>query len=158
MPSNRLAHFLIVEDNDAHAELLQRSLERHRIGNTFTRVADGEAALRYVRREGEYSSSPRPDAVILDLKMPKVSGHEVIASMKADPALRAIPVVVLTTSASEIDKAKALAKNANSYVVKPIEFEAFNQMVRDLGLFWGVWNARSAEPCTAGLAQSDAAR
>jgi CheY-like chemotaxis protein len=136
----RLVHFLLVEDDDDHAELIQMTLAESRIGNTFDRVSDGEEALAYLRREGAYTDKLRPDVVLLDLKLPKVDGHEVLAQIKSDESLRGIPVVVLTTSHSEADKAKAYYNHANSYLVKPVDFDRFQQMVKDLKLYWGVWN------------------
>ena len=140
----RLVHFLLVEDDDDHAELIQMTLAESRIGNTFDRVSDGEEALAYLRREGAYTDKPQPDVVLLDLKLPKVDGHEVLAQIKSDELLRGIPVVVLTTSHSEADRAKAYYNHANSYLVKPVDFDRFQQMVKDLKLYWGVWNQPAA--------------
>ncbi|MHC4093616.1 MAG: response regulator, partial [Planctomycetota bacterium] len=125
-------HFLLVEDDDAHAELVLLGLEEGRLGNTVDRVADGAAALGYVRREGKYAQAPRPDVILLDLRLPRVEGHQVLEALKNDEDLRAIPVVVLTTSATEADKAKAYSNHANSYLVKPPDFEKFQQMIKDL--------------------------
>jgi CheY-like chemotaxis protein len=133
-------HFLLVEDDDAHAELVLLGLEEGRLGNTVDRVADGAAALGYVRREGKYAQAPRPDVILLDLRLPRVEGHQVLEALKNDEDLRAIPVVVLTTSATEADKAKAYSNHANSYLVKPPDFEKFQQMIKDLRCYWAVWN------------------
>jgi CheY-like chemotaxis protein len=127
-----------------HAELIQMTLAESRIGNTFDRVSDGEEALAYLRREGAYTNKPQPDVVLLDLKLPKVDGHEVLAQIKSDESLRRISVVVLTTSQSEADKVKAYYNHANSYLTKPIDFGRFQQMVKDLELYWGVWNQPAA--------------
>ena len=141
MPEPHLIHFLLVEDDDAHAELVARNLDRDRLHNTLDRVADGAAALDYLHRRAPYQDAKRPDVILLDLKLPKLSGHEVLAKIKAVPGLREIPVVVLTTSGAEADREKAYALHANSYVEKPLDFGTFRTMVRDLSLYWGVINA-----------------
>ena len=138
--SSRPTRFLLVEDDDAHAELVLMTLAENQISNPVDRVSDGEAALAYVRGEGSYANRLQPDIILLDLKLPKIDGHEVLAQLKADEKLRAIPVVVLTTSAAEVDKAKAYYNHANSYLIKPIDFEKFRQMVMDLRMYWSVWN------------------
>lgn len=142
---SRVVRFLLVEDNDDHAMLVQRSLKRSTVANSVERVADGVRALRYLRREGEFSECLRPDVVLLDLKLPKLDGHEVLSIIKTDPAMQAIPVVVLTTSATEADRIRAYASHANSYLVKPLDFTQFQQVVQDLTVYWGVWNQRPAE-------------
>lgn len=135
-----LMTFLLVEDDDNHAHLVMRSLKKARVHNQVFRVADGAEAIAFLRQEGEHTDKPHPDVVLLDLKLPKVSGHEVLATIKTDEALRRIPVVVMTTSDAESDRAKAYGHHANSYVVKPVDFERFRQLVSDLCLYWGVWN------------------
>ena len=138
--TTRPRHFLLVEDDDAHAELILLGLEEYQVANTVDRVADGAAALAYVRREGEHAHARLPDVILLDLRLPKVDGHEVLEVLKADDDLRAIPVVVLSTSATDADKARAYRNHANSYLVKPLDFEKFQQMIRELKLYWAVWN------------------
>ena len=138
--SSRPTRFLLVEDDDAHAELVRMAIAENQISNPVDRVSDGEAALAYVRREGSYANRLPPDIILLDLKLPKIDGHEVLNQLKADEKLRAIPVVVLTTSAAETDKAKAYYRHANSYLVKPVDFGKFHQMIKDLKLYWCVWN------------------
>jgi CheY-like chemotaxis protein len=135
-----LVRFLLVEDDDSHVAILRRNLERSRVGNAIDRVADGAAALEFLRREGVYADRMRPDVILLDLKLPKLDGHEVLAAIKSDPNLQDIPVVVLTTSNAELDRVKAYRHHTNSYLVKPIDFEQFCKMVDDLGIYWGVWN------------------
>ena len=142
--TTRPRHFLLVEDDDAHAELILLGLEENRVANTVDRVADGAAALAYVRREGDHAHARRPDVILLDLRLPKVDGHEVLEVLKTDDDLRAIPVVVLSTSATEADKARAYHNHANSYLVKPVEFEKFQQMIQEFKLYWAVWNEASA--------------
>jgi CheY-like chemotaxis protein len=139
----RLLDFLLVEDDDDHAEIVLRSLEKNRVANTVHRVADGEEAVKYLRGEGSYAGRPRPDVVLLDLRLPKLDGHEVLKIIKTDPQLLTIPVVVLTTSDAESDRARAYEHHANSYIVKPVDFAQFRQMVSDLSLYWGVWSPPS---------------
>lgn len=134
---------LFVEDNDDHAELVRRSLEDHRVANHIEHVSDGEQALDYLFRRGEFEDpeeNPRPDVILLDLRLPKVDGLEVLKAIKGDDDLRRIPVVVLTTSEKESDIAKAYDRNANAYLVKPIDFDKFVDLMRDLGFFWLAWN------------------
>jgi len=134
---------LLVEDNDDHAELVLRTFDS--LGETVTvrRLVDGEQALDYLLRRGAFtdpSSAPRPDLTLLDLRLPKVDGLEVLRQVKESEALRGMPIIVLTTSAAEADVAKAYHHHANAYLVKPIEFVEFNDLLRDLGLFWLMWN------------------
>lgn len=136
----RPARFLLVEDDDAHASLFTRALEREPLANTVDRVADGIEALAYLRREGKYRDRQTPDAVFLDLKLPKLDGLETLERIKGDAALAMIPIVMLTTSDAEPDRERAYAGHANSYVVKPTDFAQFQQMVRHLGCYWGIWN------------------
>jgi CheY-like chemotaxis protein len=110
----RLIHFLLVEDDDAHAEITIRSLKQNRVANKVDRVVDGAEALAYLRDPDR----PLPDVILLC----------------------AIPIVVLTTSDAEVDRLKAYRHHANSYLVKPIDFNRFRQMVVELSLYWGVWN------------------
>lgn len=134
---------LFVEDNDDHAELVLRSLEEYRVANHVVRVSDGAEALDYLFHRGAFSdpkTSPRPHVVLLDLRLPKVDGLEVLSRIKNDDSLRTIPVVILTTSDAEVDVARAHAHHANAYVVKPVDFSKFIDLMRDLGFFWLVWN------------------
>ncbi len=137
--------FLLVEDDDDHAEFLIRALKRARSTNQVERMGDGAQALAYLRGEGEHVGRPTPNVILLDLKLPKVDGHEVLAAIKSDPVLFTIPVVVLTTSDAESDRARAYAYHANSYLVKPIDFERFRQLIHDLEMYWGVWNRPAAD-------------
>jgi CheY-like chemotaxis protein len=138
---SRLVQFLLVEDDEDHAELVRGVLAEHRIANVFNHVWDGEQAMRYLRREGEFSGSTRPDIILLDVKLPRMDGLEVLAAIKADEKLMAIPVVMLTTSNAEMDRLEAYRHHVNSYVVKPVDFTRFSELVRTLGLYWAVWNA-----------------
>jgi CheY-like chemotaxis protein len=136
MTDSKLLRFLLIEDDDAHASITMRSLQQNRVVNVVDRVADGEQALEYLKARG----TPRPDVILLDLNLPKIGGHEILTRIKADPDLCTIPVVVLTTSDAEVDRVRAYRHHVNSYLVKPIDFERFRQLVRELSLYWGVWN------------------
>jgi len=134
---------LFVEDDMAHAEIVRRNFETSRVANRLIHVTDGQAALDYLNRQGEFSdpaTSPRPGAVLLDLRLPKVDGLEVLRQIKSDPKLLSIPVVILTTSKAEIDMVKAYALHANSYLVKPVDFTQFSQLMGIFGYYWLVWN------------------
>lgn len=134
---------LLVEDSDADAELTIRALRREKIGNRIEHVADGEEALDFLFGRGRFTgraSSPAPRLVLLDLKMPRVSGLEVLEQIKKDPRTRSIPVVIMTSSREEMDVAQSYALGANSYVQKPVGFEEFREMVKQLGMYWMVTN------------------
>lgn len=134
---------LLAEDNDAHATLVQRSLEDHDLDVDLVHVGNGEEALNYLHHRGGFAdpeSSPRPDLVLLDLRMPKVDGLEVLRRIKNDDNLHRLPVVILTTSGTETDVARAYDLRANSYLVKPVDFVKFSDLMRDLGLYWSKWN------------------
>lgn len=137
--------FLLIEDNDQHAKLVVANLERQRVLNRVDRVADGEQAIQFLRQEGAYADCPRPDVLLLDLSLPKLDGHQVLATIKKDPRLASIPVVILSTSDSPEDRRKAYELGANSYLVKPLDFDRFRQMVQDLNFYWGVWNRPAPE-------------
>jgi CheY-like chemotaxis protein len=136
----RLVSFLLVEDDEDHAQLVIRSLENNRVTNGIYHVKDGAEALDFLFRRGKYQSQSLPDIILLDLKLPKVDGHEVLRQVKSDPQLKVIPIVVLTTSAAESDRATAYEEHANSYLVKPLDFNSFRKMAEELNLYWGVWN------------------
>ena len=140
--SARRARFFLVEDDDSHALLFTRVLQRNGASITVDRVADGVEALEYLRRERPYKDRQTPDVVFLDLKMPKLDGLEALERIKSDERLLQIPIVMLTTSDAERDRALAYANHVNSYVVKPADFDQFQQMVRDVGCYWSVWNRR----------------
>ena len=137
---DRLVHFLLVEDDEDHAQLVIRNLSKGRIKNRIDHVFTGEDALDYLKNEGEYADAERPDVVLLDIQLPGIDGHDVLAAIRKDEVLKSLPVVVLTTSDAEIDRAKAYEHHANSYLVKPLNFETFRTLVNDLSLYWGVWN------------------
>ena len=137
---------LLVEDDPNHAELILRGLQDNGVANEIHHVMDGEAALDYLFRRGEYADpekSPRPHLILLDLRLPKIDGQEVLEEIKADDELRSIPVVILTTSEAERDIVRAYQNHVNSYLVKPVDFAQFAQMMRDLGFYWLYWNRQS---------------
>lgn len=134
---------LLVEDDDAHAALVMRVLEEAEVENKSYLVSDGEEALDYLFHRGKYAAkknSPRPDLVILDLRLPKLDGHDVLAAIKQSDELKVIPVVVLTTSNNEKDITLAYRKYANSYLVKPLGFSEFSEMIRVLSSYWLLHN------------------
>ena len=134
---------MLVEDNIDHAELVLRTLEEHRIANKVRHFLDGQSALDYLYRRGEYAGlgeTERPQVILLDLRLPRVDGMEVLKTIKEDADLKSIPVVVLTTSEAEKDVAKAYYNHANSYLVKPVGFEDFRKLMDDLGFYWLGWN------------------
>jgi len=134
---------LLVEDNPAHAELVMRSFEDHRVANTIVHLSDGETALEYLFQRGLYSSereSPRPHVILLDLRLPRVDGLDVLKEIKSSDKLRSIPVVILTTSEAERDAARAYEQHANSFVVKPLDFASFTNLIKELGFYWLKWN------------------
>src|SRR5581483_1741350 len=134
---------MLVEDNLDHAELVMRTLEDHRIANKIRHFTDGQTALDYLMRRGEFSdpaTTPRPHVILLDLRLPRVDGLEVLQTIKEDENLKAIPVVILTTSEAEKDVARAYYNHANSYLVKPLGYEEFRKLMEDLGFYWLGWN------------------
>lgn len=134
---------LLVEDNEDHTELILRSLRDHRMANKIFHVADGEEALDYLFRRGDYTdpaTSPRPHVILLDLRLPRVDGLEVLKEIRTSEELARTPVVILTTSRAEQDVAKAYEYHANSYLVKPVDFDSFTRLMDDLGFYWLGWN------------------
>ena len=130
---------LRVEDDVDHAELVLRCLGQHVPAATIHHVSDGQAALDYLLKP-DPPTARKPDLILLDLPMPRVDGFAVLRDVKTLPALRHIPVVVLTTSDAKRDIVRAYEMHANSYLVKPIDFAKFNLLMRDFGLYWEGWN------------------
>lgn len=134
---------LLVEDNPADVELTLRALKRNNIANKIIVVNDGEEALDFIFARGAFSDRKvenGPKVVILDLKLPKVDGLEVLRAMKSDPRTRIIPVVVLTSSKEETDIVESYRLGVNSYIVKPVDFDKFVESVRILGFYWLLFN------------------
>jgi len=142
MPERRPVDILLAEDNPDDAELTIRALKKQQLTNNIIWVKDGAAALDYILRRGEYASRPDDNLklVLLDLKMPRVDGIDVLRSIKSSPATRNIPVVVLTSSAEEKDIVSSYNLGVNSYVVKPVTFEEFAAEVVKLGCYWTLSN------------------
>lgn len=133
-------HLLLVEDNDDHAELFRRVLSRLNLPVTLTRASDGPEALDYLRQGLDQQDSVIPDMVLLDLKLPRMDGHSVLAEIKQDPNLLRLPVIILSTSNAPSDVRRAYEAHANSYLVKPVDPIEYRDMVRDLILYWSTWN------------------
>ena len=136
------AEILLVEDSPEDAEITIRGLKRANLGNKVLWLKDGEAALEYLFADGQYADrpTPRPRVVLLDLKMPKVDGLEVLKQIKADPRTRTIPVVMLTTSTQEGDMLRSYDLGVNSYLVKPVDFKQFSEEITRIGYYWVVMN------------------
>ena len=134
---------MLVEDNQAHAELTMRSFENGRLAHNIYHFVDGETALDFLFRRGPHADpeqSPRPDIILLDLHLPKVDGVQVLKEIKASVELRAIPVIILSTSSAERDIAMAYANYANSYLLKPTDFAGYKELISRLEGYWLQWN------------------
>jgi CheY-like chemotaxis protein len=127
---------LLVEDDQGDVLMTREAFEHYKIRNVLHVVPDGEEALRFLRRQGEYADAPRPGLILLDLNMPRVDGRQVLAEIKSDPQLSTIPVVVLTTSEAEEDILRSYELHANAYVSKPVDFDRFVEVVRRIDDFF----------------------
>jgi CheY-like chemotaxis protein len=127
---------LLVEDDAGDVLLIREAFEHNKVHNNLEVVSDGVEAIAYLRREGEHADAPRPDLVLLDLNLPRKDGREVLAEVKEDPDLRRIPVVVLTTSKAEEDVLRSYDLHANAYVTKPVDFDRFIEVVRQIDEFF----------------------
>jgi two-component system response regulator len=138
---------LLVEDNPNDAELAIRELRKHRLANNLVHVKDGEEALEFLFATGKFAGVrdifSRPKVILLDIQMPKVNGIEVLQKIKADERTRSTPVVILTSSNQDPDIEKCYALGANSYIVKPVDFEQFRASIKNLGLYWLILNKPS---------------
>ena len=150
---NSLKRILLVDDSPRDIELALSALQTHNLANEVIALRDGAEALDYLYRRGEFAQRPHgdPAVILLDLKMPKVDGIEVLRQIKAHPALRMIPVVVMTSSREEQDLLNSYQLGVNAYVVKPVKFQAFVEAVQQLGAFWAVIN----EPPPGSLRRSE---
>jgi CheY-like chemotaxis protein len=139
---SELKRILLAEDDPRDVELILAALAEQNLANGVQVVEDGVQALDYLHRRGAFASRPEGDpvAVLLDLKMPRVDGLQVLTEMKADPRLRTVPIVMLTSSRESIDLEQCSRQGANAYVVKPVQFDEFMTAVKELGLFWAVVN------------------
>ncbi len=127
---------LLVEDSAGDVRLTKEVLDEASVHNTLQVVQDGVEAMAFLRREGVYADAPAPDLILLDLNLPRKTGHEVLAEIKQDPALKRIPVVVLTTSVAERDILEAYGLHANCYITKPIDLDRFIHVVKSIEDFW----------------------
>lgn len=135
MSKQKPIEILLVEDNEPDVVLTQEAFEDAEIPNSLHVAGDGVEALEFLRREGKYAHAPRPDVILLDINMPRKNGLEVLAELKADPELCAIPVVVLTTSQADEDILRSYQSHASSYIVKPVEFAQFYSAIEALGKY-----------------------
>jgi CheY-like chemotaxis protein len=127
---------LLVEDDPADVLLVREAFEEGELRNRLFTAEDGVKAMEFLRQEGEHAGSPRPDLVLLDLNLPRKHGREVLAEMKDDPKLRSIPVIVLTTSDAHEDVVASYDAHANAYVQKPVDFDSFLDVVRQIDAFY----------------------
>jgi CheY-like chemotaxis protein len=142
---NKPAVILLVEDDETHAMLTTISFEETEIKHDIHWVCTGDEALDYLFHRGKFADpkySPRPDLILLDLRLPVVDGHEILKAIKGSSDLKALPVVILTTSQNDDDISKAYSNYANSYLVKPMSAEMFRDMIEALGTYWLKWNQR----------------
>ena len=127
---------LLVEDNPGDVVLTREALREAKIHNRLSVASDGVEAMAFLRKEGEHKDAPRPDLILLDLNMPRKNGIETLSEIKADPAFRTIPVVILTTSGADQDVLKAYEYSANCYVTKPVDLDQFVKVVQTIDEFW----------------------
>jgi chemotaxis family two-component system response regulator Rcp1 len=132
----RPVEFLLAEDNPGDVRLTKEALRESKISNNLNVVPDGVEAMAFLRRTGNYANAPRPDVILLDLNLPKKDGREVLAEVKADPNLRLIPVVIITSSEAEQDVLKTYELHANCYVTKPVDLEQFIKVIQSIETFW----------------------
>lgn len=137
------SHVLLVEDNPDHAELIERAMDDHKPAIVMRHVADGALALDYLANRGRFADHrlfPQPKLILLDLRLPKIDGIEVLRAVKNDSRIQHIPVVMLTTSTSEADMLRAYRNHVNSYLKKPIDFAEFHRMMESFSQYWFLWN------------------
>jgi CheY-like chemotaxis protein len=132
----RPIQILMVEDNPDDIELTVEALKDARVGNFLSVVKDGEEAISYLRCQGKYQQAARPDLILLDLNMPRCNGHEALEGIKRDPALRSIPVIVLTTSTREEDIVLSYSRGVSSFISKPATFDRLIQVAAEVGRYW----------------------
>ena len=136
MSSLKPIEILLVEDNAADVRLTEEALREGKVRNNLHVARDGMEALEFLRRQGKHAKATRPDLILLDLNLPRRDGREVLAEIKDDPALKMIPVVVLTTSSAEADILKSYKLHANCYITKPVDLEQFISVVKSIDDFW----------------------
>jgi CheY-like chemotaxis protein len=137
-----LKRILLVEDNSKDVELTLAALEEYHLANEVVVTHDGEEALNYLFRQGEFANRPpgNPAVILLDLKMPRVDGLEVLEKLKSNPEMKVIPIVMVTSSREEADLLRSYHLGVNAYVVKPVDFQGFVEAMKQLGAFWAVLN------------------
>lgn len=136
MADHKTIDVLLIEDDPGDVLMTKEAFAENKVANRLAVVSDGVSALEFLRKEGEYADAPTPDLVLLDLNLPRKDGREVLAAMKTDEALSSIPVVVLTTSEAEEDVLRSYALHANAYVTKPVDFDRFIDVVRQIDDFF----------------------
>jgi len=134
--NNNEIGILLVEDNEGDIRLAKEALSVSKVKNRLSIVKDGETAIKYLKKEGEYNSIQSPDLILLDLNLPKIDGHEVLKWIKTNEELKVIPVVILTTSQAKEDIIESYSNHANSFITKPINWEQFIEVVRSIENFW----------------------
>ena len=134
--NGKLVEILLVEDSRMDIRLTQEALREGKLNNNLHIVMDGEDAMPFLRQEGQFHNAPKPDIILLDLNLPRKDGREVLAEIKADPNLRRIPVIILTTSQAEEDIIKSYNLHVNCYVVKPVDMHQFIDAIKSIGDFW----------------------
>jgi two-component system, chemotaxis family, response regulator Rcp1 len=127
---------LLVEDNPGDARLTREALSMSKVRNNLHRVADGEEAMRFLRRDGNFAGAPTPDLILLDLNLPRRDGREVLEDIKSDPALKHIPVVILTSSQADEDIIHSYQLHANCFITKPVDLEQLTKVVQGIEQFW----------------------
>lgn len=145
MVEDKAVEILLVEDSDQDAELAIRGLNKHNITNNIVRLKDGEEALEFLFGIGDYDHrniKNQPKVVLLDLKMPKVGGLEVLKAVRSREETKELPIVMMTSSQEEQDMVKSYELGVNSYIVKPVEFKSFTEAVKDIGMYWVLLNQR----------------
>ncbi|RYY63306.1 MAG: response regulator [Chitinophagaceae bacterium] len=133
---NQPVHILLVEDNEGDIVLAREALQEGNLLHNLSVARDGEDALRFLRREPPHEGAATPDLVLLDINLPRIDGKEVLATIKQDPGLKVIPVVMLTTSSSEKDVHESYANHANCYITKPVDLDKFMLIVQKIEAFW----------------------
>ena len=133
-------HILLIEDDDGHAMIVEKGFRSAGARGTIDRVRDGVEGVAYVKRDGAYADRPRPQLILLDLKLPRMDGHQVLRILKGDDDFNTIPIVVLTTSDADNDAHQAYSLHANSYLVKPVNFAKFRELIGAVTSYWGAWN------------------
>ena len=136
MIQGRPIEILLAEDNPGDVDLTKEAFEEAKMANNLHVTEDGEATISFLKKEGEYENSPTPDIILLDLNLPKVSGHEILDFIKTDENLKKIPVVILTSSEAEEDVVKSYNLHANSFITKPVDLEKFLKVVKTVEDFW----------------------